>query len=116
MSLGDALRSLPFAVLGLTYFACCAMHSGPIFHTISYAVFCGVPAAMAVTIYSLEGLAGLAGRVLLGMLGDHRRARRPLHHPVPHGRVVPGLRRDDQIGADAVTLSDSESAGWALCA
>jgi MFS family permease len=78
MSLGDALRSLPFVVLGLTYFACCAMHSGPIFHTISYAVFCGVPAAMAVSIYSLEGLAGLGGRVLLGILGDRYGAKRVL--------------------------------------
>jgi len=78
MSLGDALRSLPFIVLGLTYFACCAMHSGPIFHTISYAIFCGVPAALAVSIYSLEGLAGLGGRVLFGVLGDRYGAKRVL--------------------------------------
>lgn len=75
MSLGEALRSLPFIVLGLTYFACCAMHSGPIFHTISYAIFCGVPAMAAVSIYSLEGLAGLGGRVLLGVLGDRYGAK-----------------------------------------
>ena len=77
-SLGEALRSLPFIVLGLTYFACCAMHSGPIFHTISYAIFCGVPAMAAVSIYSLEGLAGLGGRVLLGVLGDRYGAKRVL--------------------------------------
>jgi MFS family permease len=77
-SLGKALRSLPFIVLGATYFACCAMHSGPIFHTISYAVFCGIPAAAAVSIYSLEGLAGLGGRVLFGMLGDRYGAKRVL--------------------------------------
>ena len=78
MSLGDALRSLPFIVLGLTFFACCAMHSGPIFHTISYAVFCGVPAIAAVSIYSLEGLAGLGGRVLFGVLGDRYGAKQVL--------------------------------------
>jgi MFS family permease len=78
MSLGGALRSLPFIVLGATYFACCAMHSGPIFHTISYAVFCGVPAMAAVSIYSLEGLAGLGGRVLFGVLGDRYGAKRVL--------------------------------------
>jgi MFS family permease len=78
MSLGGALRSLPFIVLGLTYFACCAMHSGPIFHTISYAVFCGVPAMAAVSIYSLEGLAGLGGRVLFGLLGDRYGAKQVL--------------------------------------
>src|SRR5258706_2576290 len=75
MSLGQALRSVPFIVLGLTYFACCAMHSGPIFHTISYAIFCGIPALAAVSIYSLEGLAGLGGRVLLGVLGDRYGAK-----------------------------------------
>jgi len=78
MSLGEALRSPPFIVLGLTYFACCAMHSGPIFHTISYAIFCGVPAMAAVSIYSLEGLAGLGGRVLFGLLGDRYGAKRVL--------------------------------------
>src|SRR6185369_4709742 len=77
-SLGKALRSWPFIVLGATYFACCAMHSGPIFHTISYAVLCGIPAAMAVSIYSLEGLAGLGGRVLFGVLGDRYGAKRVL--------------------------------------
>ena len=78
ISLGDALRSLPFIVLGLTFFACCAMHSGPIFHTISYAVFCGVPAMAAVSIYSLEGLGGLGGRVLFGALADRYGAKRVL--------------------------------------
>jgi MFS family permease len=78
LSLGEALRSVPFVVLALTFFACCAMHSGPIFHTISYAIFCGVPAMAAVSIYSLEGLAGLGGRVLLGVLGDRYGAKRVL--------------------------------------
>jgi len=77
-SLSAGLRSLPFIVLACTYFACCAMHSGPIFHTISYAMFCGIPAAAAVSIYSLEGLAGLGGRVLFGMLGDRYGAKRVL--------------------------------------
>ncbi len=30
-------RSPQFIVLGLTFFACCAAHSGPIFHMVSYA-------------------------------------------------------------------------------
>lgn len=70
MTLGEALRSTPFIVLALTFLACCAMHSGPIFHTISYAIFCGVAPLAAVSIYSLEGLAGLGGRLLLGVLAD----------------------------------------------
>ncbi|WP_242108950.1 MFS transporter [Luteimonas aquatica] len=70
MSAGRALRSKPFIVLALTYFACCAAHSGPIFHTVSYAVGCGLSVTAAVTIYSMEGAAGLGGRLLFGVLGD----------------------------------------------
>ena len=73
-----ALRSAPFIVLALTYFACCAAHSGPIFHTISYAIACGVPAMAAVTVYSVEGLAGLGGRVALGLLADRYGVKRVL--------------------------------------
>ena len=58
MTVGGALRSPQFIVLSATFFACCAMHSGPIFHTISYAIACGLAPAVAVTIYSMEGLAG----------------------------------------------------------
>jgi MFS family permease len=67
---GQALRSPQFIVLAATYFACCAMHSGPIFHTVSYAMACGIPPLAAVTIYSVEGLAGLGGRVVFGLSGD----------------------------------------------
>lgn len=68
--LGRTLRSTPFIVLGLTFFACCAAHSGPIFHMVSYAMFCGVAPMAAVSIYSVEGLAGLGGRLLFGIAGD----------------------------------------------
>ena len=70
MSAAQALRSPQFLVLGLTFFACCAAHSGPIFHMVSYAIFCGVAPMAAVSVYSVEGLAGLGGRLLLGLLGD----------------------------------------------
>ena len=76
MTVGRALRSPQFIVLSLTFFCCCAAHSGPIFHTVSYALACGLPAMTAVTIYSVEGLAGLGGRVLFGLLGDQLGARR----------------------------------------
>ena len=78
LSAWQALRSPQFAVLSLTYFCCCATHSGPIFHTVSYAVACGLPVTTAVTIYSVEGLAGLGGRVLFGLLGDRFGAKRVL--------------------------------------
>lgn len=70
MSVAEALRSPQFLTLFLTNFFCCATHSGPIFHTVSYAITCGIPALTAVTIYSLEGLAGMGGRVGFGLLGD----------------------------------------------
>jgi MFS family permease len=75
MSLGQALRSRLFIALVLTNFFCCATHSGPIFHTVSYAVTCGIPLMTAVSIYSVEGLAGLGGRVAFGILGDRFGAR-----------------------------------------
>ena len=78
MRLKDAFVSLPFVVLAFTFFACCAAHAGPIFHTISYAVFCGVAPMAAVTIYSLEGFAGLGGRLALGVLADRLGVKRVL--------------------------------------
>jgi MFS family permease len=44
----------------------------------SYAIICGIPAMAAVSIYSLEGLAGLFGRVGFGVLGDRLGAKRVL--------------------------------------
>jgi MFS family permease len=70
MSARAALRSPQFIVLALTFALCCAAHSGPIFHMVSYAILCGVPPMAAVSIYSVEGLAGLGGRLLLGVLAD----------------------------------------------
>src|SRR6266481_3594408 len=70
MTVGQALRSPQFLVLSATFFSCCAMHSGPIFHTISYAIACGLAPSVAVTIYSMEGLAGLFGRLIFGLSGD----------------------------------------------
>ena len=78
MSVGQALRSPPFIILLLTNFFCCATHSGPIFHTVSYAITCGIPMIAAVSIYSVEGLAGMGGRVAFGILGDRFGAKRVL--------------------------------------
>ncbi|KVV49410.1 hypothetical protein WT27_03045 [Burkholderia territorii] len=78
LSVGGALRSPQFIVLLLTNFFCCATHSGPIFHTVSYAVTCGIPLIVAVSIYSVEGLAGMGGRIAFGLLGDRLGAKRML--------------------------------------
>jgi MFS family permease len=78
LSVGRAMRSAPFLILVLTSFLSCATHSGPIFHTVSYAVTCGIPLMAAVSIYSLEGLAGMGGRLVFGLLGDRFGAARVL--------------------------------------
>lgn len=77
-SVAEILRSPQFVILVMTNFLCCATHSGPIFHTVSYAVTCGIPLVAAVTIYSLEGLAGMGGRIVFGILGDRFGAKRIL--------------------------------------
>jgi MFS family permease len=78
MTIGQALSSPQFIILLLTNFFCCATHSGPIFHTVGYAVSCGIPLIAAVSIYSVEGLAGLGGRIGFGLLGDRFGAKRVL--------------------------------------
>ena len=78
MGAREALRSTPFIVLAATFFACCATHAGPILHTISYAMVCGIPTVAAVTIYSVEGFGGLLGRLGFGLAGDRFGARRVL--------------------------------------
>jgi MFS family permease len=78
MKLRDAFVSAPFVVLALTFFACCAAHAGPIFHTVTYAMTCGIAPLAAVTVYSVEGLAGLGGRLALGVLADRLGVKRVL--------------------------------------
>ena len=78
MSRSQAIRSPQFLILLATNFFCCATHSGPIIHTVSYAISCGIPMLAAVSIYSVEGLAGLGGRIAFGLLGDRFGAKRVL--------------------------------------
>ena len=66
----SALRTPQFLVLAATFFLCCAAHSGPIFHTVTYAEICGASALAAASIYSVEGVAGLFGRLIFGLLAD----------------------------------------------
>jgi MFS family permease len=78
MSRAEAIRSPQFLILLATNFFCCATHSGPIIHTVSYAISCGIPLIAAVSIYSVEGFAGLFGRIGFGLLGDRFGAKRVL--------------------------------------
>jgi MFS family permease len=78
MTVRQAAGSPQFITLLLANFFCCATHSGPIFHTVSYAVTCGIPVVTAVSIYGVEGLAGMFGRIGFGLAGDRFGAKRVL--------------------------------------
>ena len=70
MTAGQALFTPQFAAIALTHFACCAAHSGPIFHMVTYATICGLAPMLAVSVFATAGFAGLGGRIGLGMLAD----------------------------------------------
>jgi MFS family permease len=72
----QAVCTPQFAAIALTYFACCAAHSGPIFHMVSNAVDCGVPAMGAATVFGAAGLASLGGRIVGGLTADRIGAKR----------------------------------------
>jgi len=71
-----ALCTPQFAAISFTYFACCAAHSGPILHMVSYAIDCGVPAMAAATVFGAAGIASLSGRVIGGLAADRVGAKR----------------------------------------
>jgi MFS family permease len=75
MTARQAFRTPQFAALAFAHFACCAAHSGPIFHMVTYAIGCGIPAMAAVSVYGVAGLSGLGGRLLLGVMADRLGAK-----------------------------------------
>jgi predicted MFS family arabinose efflux permease len=74
----EVLRTPQFASIALTHFACCAAHSGPIFHMVSYAMDCGVPSMAAAAVFGVAGLASLSGRIVCGLVADRVGAKRTL--------------------------------------
>src|SRR5262245_50717907 len=52
-----------FWAIALTHFACCAAHSGPIFHMVTHAIELGVPALAAAGALGISGLTSIVGRV-----------------------------------------------------
>ncbi|HEY7254710.1 MAG TPA: MFS transporter [Methylomirabilota bacterium] len=78
MTVAQAIRTPQFAAIALTYFACCAAHSGPIFHMITHAIDRGVTAMAAVTVLSVAGLASLGGRIVCGLIADRVGAKQTL--------------------------------------
>src|SRR5262249_45493950 len=67
-----------FAAIAITYFACCATHSGPIFHMVTHAIDHGVSAMAAATVLSVAGLASLSGKIICGLIADRLGAKRVL--------------------------------------
>ena len=78
MTVAQALKTPVFWSLALANFACCAAHSGPIFHMVSYAADCGVAPLTAATVLGAAGLAALTGRIICGLLADRTGAKRTL--------------------------------------
>ena len=78
MTVAQALRTPQFLAIATTFFACCATHSGPIFHMVTHAIDHGVPAMAATTVLSVAGLASLGGRIVCGLIADRIGAKRML--------------------------------------
>lgn len=74
----EAFRTPQFWAIGLTHFACCAAHSGPIFHMVTHAIDQGIARMAAASVLGVSGLASVAGRIGCGMLADRFGAKRTL--------------------------------------
>jgi len=77
-TVAEALRTPQFAAIGLTHFACCVAHSGPIFHMVTDAIDCGIAPMAAATVIGVAGLSSVGGRVLCGLLADRFGAKETL--------------------------------------
>src|SRR5690349_11384825 len=66
----EVLATPQFWAIALTHFACCAAHSGPIFHMVTHATDQGVAAMAAATVFGVSGLSSIAGRIGGGLLAD----------------------------------------------
>jgi len=66
----EVLTTPQFWGIALTHFACCAAHSGPIFHMVTHATDQGIGAMTAATALGVSGLASIAGRVGGGVVAD----------------------------------------------
>jgi MFS family permease len=66
----EVWRAWPFWAIALTHFACCAAHSGPIFHMVSHAIDSGVGKMAAATVLGASGFSSIFGRIGTGMVAD----------------------------------------------
>ena len=70
LTVAQALRTPQFAAIALAHLACCAAHSGPIFHMVTHAIDRGVPVMAAATVLSVAGLSSLIGKIVCGLAAD----------------------------------------------
>lgn len=77
-TIGQVVRTPQFAAIAFTHFACCAAHSGPIFHMVTHAIDRGVPVMAAATVLSVAGLASLSGKIGCGIFADRMGAKQTL--------------------------------------
>ena len=66
----EVLATPQFWAIALTHFACCAAHSGPIFHMVTHATDQGIGAMAAATALGVSGMASIVGRLGGGVLAD----------------------------------------------
>jgi MFS family permease len=71
----EVLRTPQFWAIALTHFACCAAHSGPIFHMVTHAIDRGVAPMTAATVLGVAGVASVTGRVVCGLVADRHGAK-----------------------------------------
>src|SRR5262249_2640912 len=78
LTVAQALRTPQFAALALAYFACCAAHSGPIFHMVTNAIDHAVSAMLCTPVLRFAGRASLTGKIICGLVADRVGAKRTL--------------------------------------
>ena len=66
----EVLAAPQFWAIAFTHFACCAAHSGPIFHMVTHATDQGIGAMAAATALGASGMASIVGRLGGGVLAD----------------------------------------------
>jgi len=74
----QVLATPQFWAIALTHFACCAAHSGPIFHMVTHATDQGIGPMAAATALGVSGLSSIAGRLGGGLLADRFGAKKTL--------------------------------------
>jgi len=77
-STAEVVATPQFWAIALTHFACCAAHSGPIFHMVAHATDQGIGAMTAASALGVSGLSSIVGRLGGGLLADRVGARATL--------------------------------------